>query len=132
MFLTFRGPFASHDSNPCPNRSRIMRYKATKEKREPGKGDPVKIKCQLQCFLCWPIWLFFFWFPSISDLSVAVVLPISLLALFSGRPCLLPLRLGWVLRKKRNDKLRAENTAKSRVRARSTTFDYGRRGGIHR
>ena len=30
MFLTFRGPLASHDSNPYPNRSRIARYKATK------------------------------------------------------------------------------------------------------
>ena len=28
-FLTFRGPLASHDSNPYPNRSRIARYNAT-------------------------------------------------------------------------------------------------------
>ena len=30
VFLTFRGPFPSHDSNPFPNRSRIARYNATK------------------------------------------------------------------------------------------------------
>ena len=30
VFLTFRGPLASHDSNPYPNRSRIARYNATK------------------------------------------------------------------------------------------------------
>ena len=30
VVLTFRGPFASQDSNPCPNRSRIARYNATK------------------------------------------------------------------------------------------------------
>ena len=30
MFLSFCGPFASHDSNPYPNRSRIARYKPTK------------------------------------------------------------------------------------------------------
>ena len=29
-FLTFRGPLASHDSNPYPNRCRIARYYATK------------------------------------------------------------------------------------------------------
>ena len=29
VFLTFRGPLASHDSNPYPNRSRIARYNAT-------------------------------------------------------------------------------------------------------
>ena len=28
VFLTFRGPLASHDSNPHPNRSRIARYNA--------------------------------------------------------------------------------------------------------
>ena len=28
--LTFRGPLASHNSNPYPNRSRIARYNATK------------------------------------------------------------------------------------------------------
>ena len=28
VFLTFRGPLASHDSNPYPNRSRIARYNA--------------------------------------------------------------------------------------------------------
>ena len=28
--LTFRGPLASHDSNPYPNRGRIARYNATK------------------------------------------------------------------------------------------------------
>ena len=26
VFLTFRGPLASHDSNPYPKRSRIARY----------------------------------------------------------------------------------------------------------
>ena len=30
VFLTFRGPLASHDSNPYPNRTRIARYNATK------------------------------------------------------------------------------------------------------
>ena len=30
VFLMFRGPLASHDSNPYPNRSRIARYNATK------------------------------------------------------------------------------------------------------
>ena len=30
VLLTFRGPLASHDSNPYPNRSRIARYNATK------------------------------------------------------------------------------------------------------
>ena len=30
VFLTFRGPMASHDSNPYPDRSRIARYNATK------------------------------------------------------------------------------------------------------
>ena len=30
VFLTFRGPLASHDSNPYPNRSRIARYNASK------------------------------------------------------------------------------------------------------
>ena len=30
VFLTFRGPLASHDSNPYPNRNRIARYNATK------------------------------------------------------------------------------------------------------
>ena len=30
VFLTFRGPLASHDSNPYPNRSRIARYNVTK------------------------------------------------------------------------------------------------------
>ena len=30
VFLTFRGPLASHDSNPYPIRSRIARYNATK------------------------------------------------------------------------------------------------------
>ena len=30
VFLTFRGPLASHDSNPYPKRSRIARYNATK------------------------------------------------------------------------------------------------------
>ena len=30
VFLTFRGPLASQDSNPYPNRSRIARYNATK------------------------------------------------------------------------------------------------------
>ena len=30
VFLTFRGPLASHDSNPYPNHSRIARYNATK------------------------------------------------------------------------------------------------------
>ena len=30
VFLTFRGPLASHDSNPYPHRSRIARYNATK------------------------------------------------------------------------------------------------------
>ena len=30
VFLTFRGPLASHDSNPYPKRSRIERYNATK------------------------------------------------------------------------------------------------------
>ena len=30
VFLTFRGPLASHDSNPYPNRNRITRYNATK------------------------------------------------------------------------------------------------------
>ena len=33
VFLTFRGPLASHDSNPYPHRSRIARYNATKEGR---------------------------------------------------------------------------------------------------
>ena len=28
VFLTFRGPLASHDSNPYPNRTRIARYNA--------------------------------------------------------------------------------------------------------
>ena len=31
VFLTFRGPLASHDSNPYPHRSRIARYNATKD-----------------------------------------------------------------------------------------------------
>ena len=30
VFLMFRGPLASHDSNPYPNRSRIAQYNATK------------------------------------------------------------------------------------------------------
>ena len=30
LFLMFRGPLASHDSNPYPNHSRIARYNATK------------------------------------------------------------------------------------------------------
>ena len=30
VFLTFRGPLASHDSNPYPSRSRIARCNATK------------------------------------------------------------------------------------------------------
>ena len=30
VFLMFRRPLASHDSNPYPNRSRIARYNATK------------------------------------------------------------------------------------------------------
>ena len=30
VFLTFRGPLASHDSNPYPTRSHIARYNATK------------------------------------------------------------------------------------------------------
>ena len=30
VFLTFREPLASHDSNPYPNRTRIARYNATK------------------------------------------------------------------------------------------------------
>ena len=30
VFLTFRGPLASHDSDPYPNRSHIARYNATK------------------------------------------------------------------------------------------------------
>ena len=30
VFLTLRGPLASHDSNPYPNRTRIARYNATK------------------------------------------------------------------------------------------------------
>ena len=33
VLLTFRGPLASHDSNPYPNRSRIARYNATKALR---------------------------------------------------------------------------------------------------
>ena len=32
VFLTFRGPLASHNSNPYPHRSRIARYNATKLK----------------------------------------------------------------------------------------------------
>ena len=35
VFLTFRGPLASHDSNPYPNRSRIARYNATKHVGSP-------------------------------------------------------------------------------------------------
>ena len=38
VFLTFRGPLASHDSNPYPNRSRIARYNATKTET-PGPGN---------------------------------------------------------------------------------------------
>ena len=34
VFLTFRGPLASHDSNAYPNRSRIARHNAT------GRGFP--------------------------------------------------------------------------------------------
>ena len=37
VFLTFRGPLASHDSNPYPNRSRIARYDATKVSRRTHK-----------------------------------------------------------------------------------------------
>ena len=33
VFLTFRGPLASHDSNPYLDRTRIARYDATKQKR---------------------------------------------------------------------------------------------------
>ena len=38
VFLTFRGPLASHDSNPYPNRSRIARYNATQVPRMAGPG----------------------------------------------------------------------------------------------
>ena len=31
VFLTFRGPFALHDSNPYPNRSQISGYNAAKK-----------------------------------------------------------------------------------------------------
>ena len=34
LFLTFRGPLASHDSNPYPNRSRIAQHNATKLSRK--------------------------------------------------------------------------------------------------
>ena len=44
VFLTFRGPLASHDSNLYPNRSRIARYNATKF----GVKAPPKKK-SLQC-----------------------------------------------------------------------------------
>ena len=45
VFLTFRGPLASHDSNPYPNRSRIARYNATKPKKPADMEVPgVKIK----------------------------------------------------------------------------------------
>ena len=30
VYLTFRRPLASHDSNPYPSRSRIAQYNATK------------------------------------------------------------------------------------------------------
>ena len=37
VFLTFRRPLASHDSNPYPKRSRIARYNATKERERDGE-----------------------------------------------------------------------------------------------
>ena len=46
VFLTFRGPLASHDSNPYPHRSRIARYNATKISR--GRLLPYKAHERLQ------------------------------------------------------------------------------------
>ena len=44
VFLTFRGPLASHDSNPYPNRSRIARYNATKLRRDTATFWPILIQ----------------------------------------------------------------------------------------
>ena len=43
VFLTSRGPLASHDSNPYPNRSRIARYNATKLSMSSSKEGAAEI-----------------------------------------------------------------------------------------
>ena len=56
VFSTFRGPLASRDSNPYPNRSRIARYNATKFPR-----SLVWTKNSIDLFQCFPLDL---WVPS--------------------------------------------------------------------
>ena len=52
VFLTFRGPLASHDSNPYPNRSRIARYDATKMANSvPGLSFDF-LRALFMCFFC--------------------------------------------------------------------------------